>query len=396
MTDYAEEFIHSSRAPEKLRAAICFWLSSDGDRPEEEKCKKYLRTRIRPAVQALIRCEEINVIDSLAAACFFGADETDGFLRDASKEGKTIAVMYLLHLQKCQRQGRKSLFKAEGTNLSSPENPEISGLYRKLSSVLELSGSTPEAQKEFCRTGGRTGSVPGTGSGRGHGIRGDAAGTDAESLIAADIRRVYEENKRFDYHRVLNRFMEPAEVMELDPEGFDYISYITGLSLSDRLILTEPLEYREVNRLQELVIAIDTSASCSTETVRRFLAETWSVLSRRENFSENTTVYLIQCDMAVQRVDVLRSRDDWKRMIRSITIEGRSGTSFRPVFRFIEKEKEKGCLKNLKAVLYFTDGDGIYPDEKPDYETFFVFLKNTKHLQLVPSWAHALVIGETT
>lgn len=51
------------------------------------------------------------------------------------------------------------------------------------------------------------------------------------------------------------------------------------------LPLIEPLEYKEVNRLEELVIAIDTSGSCDGETVRRFLEETYSILSEKENFS---------------------------------------------------------------------------------------------------------------
>ena len=50
------------------------------------------------------------------------------------------------------------------------------------------------------------------------------------------------------------------------------------------LPLIEPLEYKEVNRLEELVIAIDTSGSCSKELVRRFLGETYQILSTRENF----------------------------------------------------------------------------------------------------------------
>ena len=51
-------------------------------------------------------------------------------------------------------------------------------------------------------------------------------------------------------------------------------------------------------------------------------------------------------------------------------------------------------LQNLKALIYFTDGDGIYPRQKPDYETAFVFVKKTENMKLVPDWAYKLVIGE--
>ena len=82
--------------------------------------------------------------------------------------------------------------------------------------------------------------------------------------------------------------------------------------------------------------------------------------------------------------------------MQEITIQGRGGTDFRPVFEFTRKEKAKRELRNLKALIYFTDGDGIYPREKPDYETAFVFVKKTENMRFVPNWAYKLVIGERT
>lgn len=82
--------------------------------------------------------------------------------------------------------------------------------------------------------------------------------------------------------------------------------------------------------------------------------------------------------------------------MQEITIQGRGGTDFRPVFEFIRKEKAKRELRNLKALIYFTDGDGIYPREKPDYETAFVFVKKTENMRFAPNWAYKLVIGERT
>ena len=75
------------------------------------------------------------------------------------------------------------------------------------------------------------------------------------------------------------------------------------------LPLIEPLEYKEVNRLEELVIAIDTSGSCDGETVRRFLGETYSILSEKENFFHKMKVYLIQCDCCIQDVKVIHSAE---------------------------------------------------------------------------------------
>ena len=74
-----------------------------------------------------------------------------------------------------------------------------------------------------------------------------------------------------DYRKLLKQFSRPREEVELDTESFDYIFYHYGMEHYKNLPLIEPLEYKEVNRLEELVIAIDTSASCSRETVQHFL-----------------------------------------------------------------------------------------------------------------------------
>lgn len=86
---------------------------------------------------------------------------------------------------------------------------------------------------------------------------------------------------RYDYRRFLKKFAVPREEVELDTESFDYIMYHYGMEHYGDMPLIEPLEYKEVNRLEELVIALDTSGSCSRETVQQFLAETYSILSER-------------------------------------------------------------------------------------------------------------------
>lgn len=209
-----------------------------------------------------------------------------------------------------------------------------------------------------------------------------------------ELEEIYK--SRYDYRKFLRKFAFPREEILLDEESFDYIFYNLGMEQYGNLPLIEPLEYKEVNRLEELVIAIDTSGSCSKELVQRFLGETYQILSSRENFFKNMKVYIVQCDCCIQWYQIVHSEEEWKSCMQQITIQGRGGTDFRPVFELIRKEKEKRELRNLKALIYFTDGDGIYPREKPDYETAFVFVKKTESMQFVPDWAYKLVIGERT
>lgn len=198
---------------------------------------------------------------------------------------------------------------------------------------------------------------------------------------------------KYDYRKFLKQFCRLREEVELDTESFDYIFYHFGMEHYGNLPLIEPLEYKEVNRLEELVIAIDTSGSCSKETVQRFLGETYSILSEKENFFRRMKIYIVQCDCFIQKVDVIHSEEEWKEYSRAVTIQGRGGTDFRPVFELIRQEKERRELKSLRALIYFTDGDGIYPRQKPDYETAFVFLNRTDKMKLVPAWAKCLITG---
>lgn len=197
---------------------------------------------------------------------------------------------------------------------------------------------------------------------------------------------------RYDYRKFLKRFAVLREEMELDMESFDYIYYSYGMEQYKNMPLIEPLEYKEGHKLEELVIAIDTSGSCSTEMVRQFLKESYAILGEKENFFQYMKVYLIQCDCVVQDVICIHSEKEWIQYCNNLEIQGRAGTDFRPVFRYVEKLREEKELKNLKALIYFTDGDGVYPREATEYETAFVFIKRTEGLEFVPGWAKSLVV----
>ena len=230
-------------------------------------------------------------------------------------------------------------------------------------------------------------------SGAGEGFGGIAGhfgiGTSSGSL-SEEAGRI--EKSVNDYRDFLQPFAVPKEETELDPETFDYIYYSLGLSQYANMPLIEPLEYREGHKLEELLIAIDTSGSCSLPMVRSFLEETWAILDEKENFFHRMNVWVVQCDCVIQNVVHICSREDWMTYIRDLRIEGRAGTDFRPVFRLAEELKKQGKLTCLKGLIYFTDGDGIYPREAPDYETAFVFLKEKREGIRVPSWARMLKV----
>lgn len=198
--------------------------------------------------------------------------------------------------------------------------------------------------------------------------------------------------KDYNYRDFLQKYFHIREEVKLDTESFDYIFYNYGMEYYGDVPLIEPLEYQEASRLSQLVIAIDTSGSCSAAIVQRFLEETYSILSSKENFFSEMEVYLIQCDCCIQKIDVIRREEDWRKLEDKIEIQGRGGTDFCPVFRYVDQLRKEGQLKDLGALIYFTDGDGVYPEERPDYDTAFVFLKDTDSLKMVPSWAYVLKV----
>ena len=75
-------------------------------------------------------------------------------------------------------------------------------------------------------------------------------------------------------------------------------------------------------------------------------------------------------------------------------LTGFGSTDFRPVFDYVEKLREKQEFDNLKGLLYFTDGYGIYPERMPDYDVAFVFLHEDENAPKVPPWAIRIVLDE--
>lgn len=194
-----------------------------------------------------------------------------------------------------------------------------------------------------------------------------------------------------DFHSFLQKYMIPGEEMELDTESIDPIFYHLGLERYGDTPLLEPLETKEVWRLDTLAIAIDTSASCDKALVSRFLAETYGIFSDRENFFRKMQVVFFQCDCWLQDWKIVRSPEEWFSYENTLTIKGRGGTDYTPVFRKIQELTDEGDIRQPRALLYFTDGDGVYP-EKPDFETVFVLAGDNKHPELVPKWAYSLIL----
>ena len=214
-------------------------------------------------------------------------------------------------------------------------------------------------------------------------------------LLTQNLREVNRE--RYDYSEFLKKFAVRAEMMKLNPDEFDYNFYTYGFALYENMPLIEPLEYREVKRIREFVIAIDTSGSTSGSLVQTFVQKTYNILKSTESFFSKINLHIIQCDAEIQEDVKITTQQEFDAYLKQMQLHGLGGTDFRPVFAYVNHLVDKKEFDNLKGLIYFTDGYGSFPQKKPSYDTAFVFVEDeqnpsTSNNYEVPSWVMKLVL----
>lgn len=226
--------------------------------------------------------------------------------------------------------------------------------------------------------------------------------TGLETVLAgraAGGEAVYEQVKvanreGVDYRDFLRRFAVPREVIGVDGDAFDYGFYSYGLRLYGNMPLVEPPETREEKRIQDFVIAVDTSMSTSGDLVRQFLSVTYAILRSTETFSTKVNIRILQCDDQLRSDTAIHDLRELETYMNHFALTGGSATDFRPVFTHVEQLRAAGELPGLRGLIYFTDGMGIYPQKRPSYETAFVMLEEPSISVDVPPWAIKLTLTE--
>ena len=197
-----------------------------------------------------------------------------------------------------------------------------------------------------------------------------------------------------DYRAFLRRFATPREVMAVDGDAFDYIFYTYGLQLYGNMPLVEPPETKEEKRIEDFVIAVDTSMSTSGELVRRFLACTYAILRSTGTFTRKVNIRILQCDDRVRSDTQIRDLEELRDYMDHFQLVGGSATDFRPVFQHVDQLIRQGAFTSLRGLVYFTDGMGIYPRKRPPYDVAFVLLQEPPLSVKMPPWAIRLVLEE--
>ena len=113
-----------------------------------------------------------------------------------------------------------------------------------------------------------------------------------------------------------------GEIVKINDEEFDYIYYTYGLKLYKKMPLVEPLEYKEVKRIREFVIAIDTSGSVSGKMVQLFVQKTYNILKSTESFFSRINLHIIQCDAQIQQDTKITTQREFDQFMETMEIHG--------------------------------------------------------------------------
>jgi len=116
-----------------------------------------------------------------------------------------------------------------------------------------------------------------------------------------------------------------------------------------------------ISQTFRLVIAVDSSGSIDENLLNEFLNEVNFLMSLVQNYK----IELLICDDKIHSHRTFYSGDSLE-----VELKGGGGTDFRPVFEHVQCE-----FDDVKLLLYFTDLEGVFPKELPNYEVKWVTKK---------------------
>ena len=88
----------------------------------------------------------------------------------------------------------------------------------------------------------------------------------------------------------------------------------------------------------------------------------------------------------------ITSQEEFDQYIDTMTLKGFGGNNEIALFSYVDELVRQREFSNLKGMIYLTDGYGIFPDKKPNYEVAFVFINDRYEIPEVPPWVIRLVL----
>ena len=193
------------------------------------------------------------------------------------------------------------------------------------------------------------------------------------------------------YREYIRQYMREREIMKEQEGTIDKMLYSFGFELYGDVAFIEPEEYSENKAMKRVLIAIDTSGSCSGCVMNEFLRETKNLLQDISEISSFEEVILMQCDTEVQSEE--HFYDVWEfPEENSMKMKGFGGTDFRPVFQRVQQIMDTE-QSEVDFLVYFSDGYGTFPQKQPEYPVFFVLTQQDESQEL-PDWVIPILYKE--
>lgn len=111
----------------------------------------------------------------------------------------------------------------------------------------------------------------------------------------------------------------------------------------------------------DLVTALDVSGSVSDTEIAEFVGEVNAIKG-----TLRARITLLACDQELSS-DGPKVFEPWETLEPPTKVSGGGGTSFRPVFEWVNRQDRMPDL-----LLYFTDAQGRYPDAEPPYPVLWL------------------------
>ena len=198
-----------------------------------------------------------------------------------------------------------------------------------------------------------------------------------DEIRRQQVRRAYQEAQRTTGGK--GRGYIPGNLLEVidkllekkDPV-VDWRSYFRRFVAASQNVKVNKTKRRESNRFigmpglkfnprHEILVAVDTSGSVSTDELTNFYTEL--------NFIHKAGVKITvaQCDAGISDIKKFSPQDQ-------VTIHGRGGTDFDPPVDYINKNKSK-----YTCLVYFTDGACTPPSLKTTKPILWVITRGERH-----------------
>ena len=111
----------------------------------------------------------------------------------------------------------------------------------------------------------------------------------------------------------------------------------------------------------DLVTALDVSGSVSDTEIAEFVGEVNAIKG-----TLRARITLLACDQELSS-DSPKVFEPWETLEPPTKVSGGGGTSFRPVFEWVNGQDRMPDL-----LLYFTDAQGRYPEAQPPYPVLWL------------------------